>query len=460
MTDYNYDVIVIGAGPGGYLSAIRLAQLGKKVCVVEKRGVGGVCLNRGCIPTKAFVQSARLFKHIQKADNLGIEVNDFKLNIDKVLSRKDEIVSQLKGGIEFLFKQKGIELINSPAKFIDEHTIEADQKQITAEFIVIATGSAPFKLPDLPFDGEKIISSDGIFELKNLPKSILIVGGGAIGSEFASIFNLFGIEITLLELMDHVLPNEDREVSKKLQVQLAKSGIKILTKTKVDSFTKGQDNVQVKFSNGEEAVFEKILVCVGRQVNLNNLCIENTKLERDQKGYIKVDEFLRTSVKNIYAIGDVIGGWLLAHVASHEGIKAAECICGHGPREKISYKAVPNCVFTEPEYASVGISEDKAKDLGKEVLVGRFPFKSHGKSRILDETEGLVKVVVDKNEKVILGAQILGYDAGELIAIFTALMNSNMVIDDINEIIFAHPTLSEAIGESLLNIQKRSIHTL
>jgi len=455
---YNYDVIIIGSGPAGYVCAIRMAQLGKRVCVIEKENVGGVCLNKGCIPTKALLQSAKFLKYANKAKDFGIDVKNFNINLEKVFNRKDDIISQLRNGIEFLFNQRGIELIRAKATLRDEHTVEIEGRVFTSEFVIIATGSSPMELPNLRFDDSSIISSDKIFEIRKIPKTILIVGGGAIGCEFATILNLFGSKVTLLELMEHILPNEDREIAKKLQIQLEKNGIRIFTKLKVDSFVKKEGSILIKFSNGQELEFETILVCVGRKINSEGIGLEKLGISLNEKGYIVVDEYLKTNLNNIYAIGDVIGGYLLAHVASYEGIKAAENISGL--KSKISYKAIPSCVFTEPEFASVGLSEEKAKNLGMDIAVGRFPFKSHGKSRILSETEGLIKVIIDKKNKIVLGAQILGYNASELISTFTTFINSNLGIEDLKEIIFAHPTISEAIGESILSAQKSAIHIL
>lgn len=455
---YDYDVIVLGAGPGGYVCAIRLAQLGKKVCVIEKENAGGVCLNKGCIPTKALLESARFIKHIKRVKDFGLEINNFTLDFKRILSRKEEIVNSLRGGIEFLFKQRGIEFIKARGVLKDNHTIDIQNKSITSEFIVIATGSSPAELPNLKF-GDNIISSDELFGLEELPKRILIVGGGAIGCEFATILNFFGTEVTLIELMEHILPNEDKEMAKKLQIQIEKQGIKIFTKTRVESFSKKGDTTLTRFSNVEkEEEFETILVCVGRRINSGNIGLEEAGIALNEKGCIVVDEYLKTSTSNIYAIGDVIGGYLLAHVASFEGIRAAENICDQV--KKISYKAVPSCVFTEPEFASVGISEEKAKLLGMEIKIGRFPFKSHGKSRILGETEGLIKVIVDKKTNTIAGAQILGYCASELIATLTAFIDLNLKVDDLKDVIFAHPTVSEAIGEAILSTDKSAIHLL
>ncbi len=455
---YDYDVTVLGAGPGGYVCAIRLAQLGKRVCVIEKENAGGVCLNKGCVPTKALLESARFIKHIKRAKDFGLDINNYTLDFKRVVARKEEIVNFLRGGIEFLFKQRGIEFIKAKGVLKDNHTIEVGKRDVTSEFIVIATGSSPMELPNLKF-GDNIISSDKIFDFERIPKRILIVGGGAIGCEFATILSFFGTQVTLIELMEHILPNEDREMAKKLQTQLEKQGIKVLTKTKVESFSRKGDSLLVRFSNVEAVEeFETILVCVGRKINSGDIGLEKAKVGLNEKGCIVVDEYLRTSTGNIYAIGDVIGRYLLAHVASFEGIRAAENICGKGSR--ISYKAVPSCVFTEPEFASIGISEERAKDLGMEIGIGRFPFKSHGKSRILGETEGLIKIIVDKKTNTIAGAQILGYCASELIATFTTFIDLNLKVDDLKNIIFSHPTVSEAIGEAVLSTEKSAIHLL
>ncbi|MBU4312868.1 MAG: dihydrolipoyl dehydrogenase [Candidatus Omnitrophica bacterium] len=437
-----YDLAVIGSGPCGYVAAIRAAQLGMKACVLEKDKVGGVCLNRGCIPTKALSASATALYDIRRAGEFGIDVKDHELNFKKVLERKDNIVKKLSSGIEMLMKANKIDVIKAESRIKDKTRIAAGNEEIEAKNILIATGSSPIQLEGMEFDGGQILSSSDMLSLEKVPKSITIVGGGVIGCEFASIFRTFGSEVTIVEMMDQLLPNEDEEIAKKLEQIFKKRGIKVFTKTRAE---------EIK----ENSV--KTLVSVGRSANSKGIGIENIGIESD-KGWIRVDREFRTNVKNIYAAGDVIGGILLAHVASREGICAIEAMSGKEAR--IDYNAVPNCIFTHPEIASVGLTVNKAKEKGMDARARKFLFSAIGKAHVLGETEGFIKFVVDNKTDKILGAQLIGPHATELIAELSLCVQFGITSEKLASVIHAHPTLSEAIQETSKAVHNRAIHSL
>ena len=478
----NYDIAIIGAGPGGYVAAIRAAQLGAKVCVIEKENLGGVCLNKGCIPTKTLLKSVSVVSQIKEASRFGVDVDAYHINFPGMLSKKKEVVERLNKGIESLFKARKIDLIRGQAKIISPNEVEITKYpekiedfpelsprnfeeipegearntkcEIKVKNIIIATGSRPLELANFKFDGEKILSSDDILNIAEVPKSLLIVGGGVVGCEFATLFNELGAEITVVEMMEHILPNEDREIAKRLEGTFKKKGIKILTKTRVENLHPGGVN-KVKLSNGEITEVEKVLVCVGRLPNTENLGLEDIGLDLD-KGYIKVNAYLETNISHIFAIGDCIGGHLLAHVASYEGIIASEN--ASGSKRRVDYLVVPNCVFTHPEVASVGLSEEKAKEKGLNVKVGKFPFAALGKAQATGEVEGLVKIVADIANDEILGAQILGMGATELIAELALAVKLKAKAKELADTIHAHPTMAEAIMEAAHSLHNGAIH--
>ena len=436
-----YDLAIIGSGPCGYVAAIRAAQLGLKTCIFEKDRIGGVCLNWGCIPTKAFSASANALYNIERASEFGINVKGFDLDFSKVYERKESIVKKLSSGIEMLLKARKIEIIREAAEIKGLASIKTSSAEIEAKNILIATGSIPFELPGLSFDHTDILSSTDILGLKTIPKSLIIVGGGVIGCEFASIFRSFGSEITIIEAMPQLLPNEDEEIARKIEQLFKKRGIKILTNTKIDKVDKG----------------DKVLICVGRSPNSKGLGIEALGIECN-KGWIKVDESFRTNINNIYAAGDIKGGMLLAHVASKEGISCVEDICGNN--YSIDYNVVPSCIFTHPEIASVGLNEKTAKNKGMDVKARKFLFGAIGKSHILGETDGFIKLVVDNKSDKILGCQIIGPHATELIAEISVCVQFGITSEKLASVIHAHPTLSEIICEVSEAAHNRAIHSL
>ena len=435
-----HDLAIIGSGPCGYVAAIRAAQLGIKVSVFEKEHVGGVGLNWGCIPTKALSATAGVLANIQRSAEFGINIKGFDIDFSKAQERKNNIIKKLSSGIEMLFKARKIELVRT----------KAELGKIDAKNILIATGSSPFQLPGMEFDGKSILSSTDMLELKSIPKSIVIVGGGVIGCEFASIFRQFGSEITIVEMMERLLPTEDEEISKKIEQIFKRKGIKICTGTKVEKI----ENNNVTLSSGDTVLGEKVLVSIGRVPNSEGL----DGITRDNKGWIKVDENFRTNVKNIYAAGDVIGGILLAHVASREGICAVEAMVGRNTG--IDYNVIPSCIFTSPEIASVGMTEAKARADGLDVKPRKFLFSAIGKAHVSGETEGFIKLVVDNKTDKILGAQLIGPHVTELVAEISPCIQFNITSEKLASVIHAHPTLSEAIQEVSEAVHNKAIHSL
>jgi len=421
-----YDIAIIGAGPGGYVAAIYAQTQGKKVLLIEKGAIGGVCLNRGCIPTKALISSL-----------------DTKLDFPSMMDRKKQVVNNLRSGVESLLKAKAVEIKRGSAKLVDKNIIEIENEKIESKAIIIATGSRPIELPSFKFDGKKILSSDHMLELKELPKKILIVGGGYIGCEFGYIYSSLGVEVTIVEMMDRLLPNMDRELSKNMELLLKRKKVKILTKTKADESLKDS--------------FDKILVCVGRKPVTEGLGLDSLGI-KTEKNFIVVNEFLKTNIDNIYAIGDVIGNYMLAHVASHEGIKACENIMGMNT--PMDYSAVPGCVYTKPEIASVGLTKEEAESKGYKVKVAKFPFTASGKAQATGKTNGFVKMVADGEKDIILGVHIVGSDATNLIAEATLMVKFKMKVKDVADTIHAHPTLPEALMETCFSLSGKPIHTL
>jgi len=461
----NYDIIVIGSGPGGYVAAIRASQLGKKVAVVEKSELGGICLNWGCIPTKALLKSAQVFEYAKHASDYGVIIDgQAKPDFERMIKRSREVAENMSKGIQFLFKKNKIEILSGTGKLKSPDTVEvtdsAGKKQeYKAPNIILATGARSRELSNFKIDGKKIIGYREAMSLPRQPKSMVVVGSGAIGSEFACFYNAIGTKVTLVEFMPNVVPVEDEEVSKQLERSFKKAGIEILLNSTVESIdTKGElCKVKIKTSNGEiinEA--EIVLSAVGISPNLENIGIEELKIELEN-GKIKVDEYYQTNIKGIYAIGDIIHGPALAHVASAEGIVCVEKIAGIDP-EPINYNNIPGCTYTTPEIASVGITERAARDKGIEIKVGKFPYSASGKANAAGNKDGFVKLIFDAKYGELLGAHMIGLNVTEMIAEIVVARNLETTGYELIKSIHPHPTMSEAIMEAAAAAYGEVIH--
>jgi len=459
-----YDIAVIGAGPGGYVAAIRAAQLGANACVIEKDKVGGVCLNRGCIPTKALIASSEAFNKMKHATKYGIVINGtIEANWPQMLERKKNVVDIMVRGINTLFKSYGVTLNKGVATLLDKNILaiktDGAEKKIEADKIIIATGSRPASLPTFPIDGEKIISSNEALELPEVPKSLLIIGAGAIGCEFAFILSSIGCQITIVEMLPHAVPLEDEDISILLERELKKAKIRLITSQKVASTQQRDDGMMVStLENGEEIVTEKILVSIGRSLNIEDLGLEKVGIKQTARGAIEVNEQMETTVEGIYAIGDVVGGALLAYIASKEGLVAAENAMGGNV--KMDYNVNPVTIFTHPEIGSVGLKEQEAKEKGISYHIGRFPFRALGKAHALGEIAGEVKLIADASTDKLLGAHIIGPHATDLIHQAALALKEGLTSSELGDMIHSHPTLSEAIMEAAHDIHNMSIHQL
>ena len=444
------DLAVLGAGPGGYVAAIRAAKLGLKTILIEKGHLGGVCLNTGCIPTKALHFVSQNIDELKKYSTFGINITGFNIDFQKVMERKDWVVNAQRKGIQYHLSKNNVELISGNGKLTDTDKIlitdnTMDNIEITAKNIIIAAGSSAKSIPPFDFTKEGILDNVKILSLKELPSSILIVGAGVIGCEFANIFSTLGSKVTLIEVLPRILATEDEEVSKIIHKNFLKKAINVYLNTMAQSLDIKDNKYVCNLNNGESLTVDKILVAIGRSPNTYNIGIENSGIVTD-KGFIKVDSHLRTSIPSIYAIGDVIGGYLLAHVASKEGKVAAENIAG---KETImDYKVIPWSIFTSPEIGTVGLNEKQAAERNLKVRVGIFPFMNSGKAHISAETEGFVKIVTDEPSGEILGAQVIGPRASDLIHEVAVAMKAEMTIDELASVVYSHPTLSEAIMEA------------
>ncbi|MCY8496481.1 dihydrolipoyl dehydrogenase [Bacillus atrophaeus] len=468
-----YDVVILGGGTGGYVAAIRAAQLGLKTAVVEKEKLGGTCLHKGCIPSKALLRSAEVYKTSREAAQFGVETSDVSLNFEKVQHRKQEIVDKLANGVQHLMKKGKIDVYEGygrilgpsifspmPGTISVERNNGEDNDMLIPKHVIIATGSRPRMLPGLEADGKYILTSDEALQLKELPESIIIVGGGVIGIEWASMLHDFGVKVTVIEYADRILPTEDKDISKEMQNLLAKKGIEIVTGSKVltDSFTK-TDGVSIQAEKDGETVTysaEKMLISVGRQANVEGIGLENTDIVTEN-GVISVNDTYQTKESHIYAIGDVIGGLQLAHVASREGIIAAEHIAGLEPLP-LNPAFVPKCIYSNPEAASVGLTEEEAKQNGYQTKIGKFPFMAIGKALVHGETDGFVKIVADADNDDILGVHMIGPHVTDMISEAGLAKVLDASPWEIGHTIHPHPSLSEAIGEAALAADGKAIH--
>lgn len=464
--DSQYDVCLIGAGPGGYVAAIRAAQLGLKAVVVEREHAGGVCLNLGCIPTKAMLRSADVFTTLRHADQYGVFAENVRLDYGAVVNRRDKVVLNLRKGVEGLLKANGVELVQGNARLDGAHRVVVqplgggDSRTIQTRNLVIATGSRPAKLPIPGTDGAGVINSDQALGLTQPPKSALVIGGGAVGCEWASIFRAFGAEVTVVEMLPTLLPIEDEDMGKALQRVFSRDGITVhlgATVHRVEDGPAGGKRSTVAWPDGRtvEVDSEIVMLGVGRTPNTDGLNLESAGVQPNRRGFIEVDEHLRAG-GGVYAIGDVTGKYLLAHIASHQGTVAVENIAGEDTT--MDYRAVPGVTFTHPEVASVGLSEAKAKAAGYDVQVGRFPYAALGRAQSYGETDGLFKVVAESKYGQILGVHVIGTNAGELIPEGVLAINLEATLEDLANSIHAHPTLPEGLMEAALAAMGRPIH--
>lgn len=455
-------VAILGAGPGGYVAALKLAQLGAEVTVVESDEVGGTCLNRGCIPTKTILASSEMYAKTKELESFGIDASgSITPNMQKILERKGKVVSTQVKGIRGLFKSWGVVLKEGKGTFISPKEIKVSLKDsteetITADVFIIATGSRPAQIPTFPFDGKNIISSTEALELREIPKSLLIVGAGVIGCEFACIYSELGSEITIVELLPRAVSTEDEAVSKLLEKELKKKKIKLITEIKVEKVEVRDDGVHTFLSNGKELIAEKVLVSIGRAFNTNGIGLEGAGVSTGPRKEIPVNEKLQTNVPHIYAIGDVTGGILLAHVASKQGLIAAENIMGAD--KKFDSSVVPAAIFTSPEIGSVGLREHQAKEKGLDYTTGEFQFRALGKAHAMGEISGFIKIIAEKKSDKILGAHIIGPHASDLIHEFAVAMHGGLKVKDIADTIHAHPTLSEGLMEASEDAHDMAIH--
>ncbi len=464
-----FDVTIIGSGPGGYVAAIRAGQLGLKVAIIEKEKgarLGGTCGLRGCIPTKALLMSAHLYQQAGHFADYGIKVENLGFDWTQVQKRKGDIVAKNSSGVAYLMKKNKITVFNGFGKIVGQGKIEVttdDGKTETVETknIIIATGSVVKPFPSFETDGKQVVNSDQILELDRVPKSMIVMGSGAVGVEFASVYARFGCETTVIEFMPRIVPVEDEEVSKELARSFKKQGIKIETGIKLEKLTKSKTGVKATGKNdkGADVSFEAemFLVAVGRMPYVENLGLENTKVKVSERGTVEVNEYCETSEPNVFAIGDVIATPWLAHLASKEGIMVVEKLAGKKV-EPINMRLVPNCTYCDPEVASVGLTEAKAKEEGYDVKVGKFPFSASGKARILGETDGFVKIVSEKKYDEVLGVHIIGPHATELLAEACVAMSLETTADELGRTIHAHPTVSESIMEAAEGVHDLTIH--
>ena len=458
-----YDVVVIGSGPGGYVTAIRASQLGLKTAIVEKESLGGVCLNWGCIPTKALLKSAQVFNYLKNADDYGLTVKEYDKDFDAVINRSRNVAAGMSKGVQFLMKKNKIDILTGHGKLLSKKKVSVtsgnNAEEYKAKNIIIATGSRSRELPSLPQDGKKIIGYREAMTLPKQPKKLIIVGSGAIGIEFAYFYNTMGTEVTIIEFMDRIIPVEDEEVSKQLEKSFKKSGIKIMTNSKViDSDSTGKEvKVIIKSSKGEETLTaDVVLSAVGIKSNLENLGIEELGIAVD-KDKIMVNDFYQTNIPGYYAIGDVTSGQALAHVASAEGILCVEKIAGHQV-EPIDYGNIPGCTYCFPEIASVGITEAEAREKGLDIKVGKFPFSASGKAQAGGTAEGFVKVIFDAKYGEWLGCHMIGVGVTDMIAEAVLGRKLETTGHEVLKTVHPHPTMSEAVMEAVADAYDEVIH--
>ena len=462
-----FQAVVIGGGPGGYVCAIRLAQLGLKTACIESRGsLGGTCLNVGCIPSKSLLNLSEEFHKVKNLSNKGIEVGEVKLNLDKMMKSKEKAVTVLTKGVEFLLKKNKVTYYKGVGSFKSKNEIsiidtDNNETLIFSEKVIIATGSVPVALPGISFDEKIIVSSTGVLKLDKVPKKLMVVGGGYIGLEMGSVWSRLGSEVHVVEFLDHITPGMDKEISNEFMKILKKQGIKFHMQHKVEKITKKNSSAIVltmdKDGNRKDFDCDVVLVSVGRKPNTEGLNLEKIGLNLDDKNRIQTDKNFKTNLENIYAIGDVITGPMLAHKAEDEGIAVAENIAGQSGH--VNYDTIPGVIYTTPEVASIGKTEEQLKESNIKYKIGKFSFMANSRAKAIDDTEGFVKILADEKTDKVLGAHLIGPHAGELIAEIGVAMEFGASSEDIARTCHAHPTFSEAVKEAALSVDKRAIHS-
>ena len=460
----DFEVVVIGAGPGGYVAAIKAAQHGKKTAVIERDALGGVCLNWGCIPTKALLKSAEILDTMKHAKDYGLKADNVGADYAAVIKRSRDVAGGMSKGIDYLLKKNKVTILNGSASFVDAHTVEVKKadgsvSKVTADSIIIATGHKPRTFPHLPVDGKQVINYRHMLAQTTQPKSLLAIGAGAIGMEFGYFLSALGTPVTVVEVMDQVLPVEDAEIAKVVEREFTKRGVAIKLATKVVKLELKPSSVVVhleKAGVAETVEVEQVLVAVGFLANTEGLNLEAAGVKLDERGFIQVDADQQTTAQGVYAIGDVAGKQLLAHKASFEGEAAVAHISGHS--QQVDYTQIPGCTYCQPQVASVGLSEKKAKELGKAIKIGRFQFVASGKAKAIGHPEGLVKLIFDAEYMQLLGAHIVGYDATEMLAELSVALRLETTAEELMLTVHAHPTLSEAVMEAAADALGVCVH--
>lgn len=465
MATTEFDVIVVGAGPGGYVGAIRAAQLGLNTALVEAKHMGGVCLNWGCIPTKALLRSAEIYRNMQHADQYGLSAAQVDFDLQKIVARSRGIAKQLSGGVSHLLRKNKVTVFNGTGTLLGGNKLSLEGNEgtqtITGKHIVLATGARPRTFPGLEPDGELVWTSKEALIPKEMPKSLLVIGSGAIGIEFASFYNTFGCDVTVVEIMDQVMPVEDREVADFAQKSMGKQGLTFHLGSKVVELKRNNNSVTATIEkDGKQQTIEveRVISAVGVAPNVEQIGLETAGVQLDEKGFIAIDADGKTSAPGIYAIGDVAGAPCLAHKASHEAIHCVEQIAGQPGGHAIDVNRIPGCTYCQPQVASIGMTEAAAKEAGYEIRVGRFPFAGNGKAIALGEAEGLVKTVFDARSGELLGAHMVGAEVTELIQGFSIAKTLETTEEELMQTVFPHPTLSEMMHESVLDAFDRVIH--
>ena len=456
----DYDVLVLGGGPGGYTVAIRAKQYGLKTAIIEKDKLGGTCLNRGCIPTKSILASTDILAKIKKSEDFGISVENIKVNIERIIDRKQEIVDSLVGGLDKIFKLRKIEVFNNFGKITSNNEITLDNgEKLIAKNIILATGSEPLILPFFNIDHKNVITSDDALEMREIPEKLLVIGGGVVGCEFAGIYNELGSEVTIVEMLKSLVPTEDAQVSRTLQTSFKKKGVILKLKTKVEKIEIIEDRkIKIFFSDGSEETYTKVLAAGGRSINTKGNGIDELDFKLTDSNFIDINEKMQTSIDNIYAIGDITGKFMLAHVAATQGLVAVANIAGKV--KEIDYDSIPSAIFTNPEIASIGAREQDLKEDGVVYKTGRFSFAANGKAKGLGETDGFVKVLTDETGEKLLGAHIVGPHASDLLQELVLIKSNKLSLHKLIDTVHPHPTLCESVLEAAESVFKMGIHSV